>query len=121
MLESLETVRQRDMRLKDIRPLMSLIRPHSLQVYRLPVFQSLSLFTSSSSNLPQQKRAARTGLLLLILIQLIQRLLEALGEMGEEPVDLFHMKVFEFFSCRAIGFLKFRISITDFFGAFQEG
>ena len=31
------------------------------------------------------------------------------------------MKVFEFFSCRAIGFLKFRISIADFFGAFQEG
>lgn len=25
------------------------------------------------------------------------------------------------FSCRAIGFLKFRISIADFFGAFKEG
>ena len=31
------------------------------------------------------------------------------------------MKVFEFFSCRAIGFLKFRIPIADFFGAFEEG
>lgn len=41
--------------------------------------------------------------------------------MGEEPVYFFHMQVFEFFSCRAIGFLKFRISIADFFGAFEEG
>lgn len=92
---------------------MSLIRPRSLQVYRLPVSQSLSL--------SQQKRAARKGLLLLSLIQLIQRLLEALGETREKPVDFFHMKVFEFFSCRAIGFLKFWISIADFFGAFKEG
>lgn len=120
MLESLETVKQRDMRLKDIRLqtsdfrfLMSLIRPRSLQVYCLLVSQSLSL--------PQQKRAARKGLLLLILIQLIQRLLEALGETSKKPVDFFHMKVFEFFSCRAIGFLKFWISIADFFGAFEEG
>ena len=52
---------------------------------------------------------------------MIQRLLEALGETREKPVDLFHMKVFEFFSCRAIGFLKLRISIADFFGAFKEG
>lgn len=42
-----------------------------------------------------KKRAARKGLLLLI--QLIQRLLEALGETSEKPVDFFHMKVFEFF------------------------
>lgn len=41
--------------------------------------------------------------------------------MREEPVDFFHMKVFEFLSGRAIGFLKFRISIADFFGAFEEG
>ena len=41
--------------------------------------------------------------------------------MDEEPVDFFHMKVFEFLSGRAIGFLKFRISIADFFGAFEEG
>lgn len=41
--------------------------------------------------------------------------------MGEEPVNFFHMQVFEFLSGRAIGFLKFRISIADFFGAFEEG
>ena len=53
------------------------------------VFQSLSLLVSRN-----KKRAARKGLLLLILIQLIQRLLEALGETSEKPVDFFHMKVF---------------------------
>lgn len=90
---------------------MSDVSHPSPAISKSNVFQSL--------NLPQQKRAARKGLLLLI--QLIQRLLEALGETGEKPVDFFHMKVFEFFSCRAIGFLKFRISIADFFGAFQEG
>lgn len=92
---------------------MSDVSHPSPAISKSNVFQSL--------NLPQQKRAARKGLLLLILIQLIQRLLEALGETSKKPVDLFHMKVFEFFSCRAIGFLKLRISIADFFGAFQEG
>lgn len=68
---------------------MSDISHPSPAISKSNVFQSL--------NLPQQKRAAHKGLLLLILIQLIQRLLEALSETSEKPVDFFHMKVFEFF------------------------
>ena len=117
MFESLEPLRLRDLETSDFRHQTSDVSHPPPQS---PSLSSSSLFASSSSNLPQQKRAARKGLLLLILIQLIQRLLEALGETSEKPVDFFHMKVFEFFSCRAIGFLKFRISIADFFGAFEE-
>lgn len=79
------------MRLKDIRQQRLDFR------YLMSSLCSLQSPSLSSSNLSQQKRAARKGLLLLILIQLIQRLLEALGETSEKPVDFFHMKVFEFF------------------------